>query len=146
MPIRTARFAELEARTMYELLRLRCTTFVVEQHCAYLDLDGRDLEPETVHLWCDQDGTPVTYLRVLREQDGSARIGRVCTAATHRGKGYAGTLVTAALALIGPAGCRIEAQAQLVDYYARFGFVVSGLEYLEDDIPHVPMHRDAPSP
>ncbi len=30
--------------------------------------------------------------------------------------------------------------------YARYGFVVDGPEYLEDDIPHVPMLREPQVP
>ncbi|MGH8964825.1 MAG: hypothetical protein ACRDXB_05785, partial [Actinomycetes bacterium] len=36
---------ELEPRTAYEVWRLRQDVFVVEQECAYPDLDGRDAEP-----------------------------------------------------------------------------------------------------
>ncbi|MNY78694.1 putative acyltransferase [compost metagenome] len=35
----------------------------------------------------------------------------------------------------------LSAQAHLQDYYGRYGFVVSGVEYLEDDIPHIGMRR-----
>ena len=44
--------------------------FVVEQHCAYPELDGRDLEPGTVHLWVGPDGAPVAALRLLAEPGG----------------------------------------------------------------------------
>jgi ElaA protein len=36
----------------------------------------------------------------------------------------------------------MHAQAQLAGWYATFGFSVSGDEYLDDGIPHVPMRRD----
>src|SRR5690606_34048120 len=79
--VRVASFAELDAPTLYRLLKLRVDVFVVEQKCAYPELDGRDLEPETRHLWIeDGAGAPLAYLRVLREPDGAARIGRVVTA------------------------------------------------------------------
>lgn len=45
----------------------------------------------------------------------------------------------AVLAEIGGAGCRLNAQAHLKDMYGKLGFVVSGDEFLEDEIPHVPM-------
>ncbi|MBX5484972.1 MAG: GNAT family N-acetyltransferase, partial [Myxococcaceae bacterium] len=38
--LRVAAFDELDAYTLYALLRLRAEVFVVEQECAYLDLDG----------------------------------------------------------------------------------------------------------
>ena len=60
---------------------MRQDVFVVEQQCLYADVDGRDLEPDTVQVWAvDEDGSVVATLRVLREPDGTARIGRVATA------------------------------------------------------------------
>jgi ElaA protein len=142
MIVRKARFTELDAATLYALLKLRCEVFVVEQQCGYLDLDGRDLEPETLHLWLSQGELPVAYLRILREADGSARIGRVVTEPANRGSGKATQLLNQALDLIGPAtSCVIAAQAHLTEYYSRFGFLVTGAEYLEDGIRHVDMVR-----
>ncbi|MGY3515868.1 GNAT family N-acetyltransferase [Micromonospora sp. PTRAS2] len=48
---RIASFAELDARTLHDLLRLRVDVFVVEQRCPYPELDGRDVEPGTRHVW-----------------------------------------------------------------------------------------------
>ena len=48
-----AAFADLDAATLYALLRLRADVFVVEQDCAYPELDGRDTEPGTRHVWFD---------------------------------------------------------------------------------------------
>ena len=87
------------------------------------ELDGRDCESATEHLWYDDSGEPVAYLRIMRDPDGSARIGRVCTAATHRGRGYAGRLVAHALARIGPdTACSLAAQSHLAGFYRAYGF------------------------
>ena len=68
----TALFEQLDIATLYRLLRLRVDVFVVEQHCAYPELDGRDAEPDAAHLWLtDGDNSaPLGYLRVLTEPDG----------------------------------------------------------------------------
>ena len=59
-------FAEIEPRTLYGILRLRAEVFVVEQACAYLDLDGRDLEPATRQLWIEAEaGAVIATARVL---------------------------------------------------------------------------------
>jgi ElaA protein len=139
--LRSAAFADLDARTAYLLWQLRETVFVVEQECAYLDLDGRDLEPETRHLWVEDDGQVVAYLRLLTEPDGGCRIGRVLTAVSHRGRGLAERLVRAALDEVGARRCRLDAQAHLEGWYARLGFERCGEDFLEDGIPHVPMQR-----
>jgi ElaA protein len=140
--LRTASFDELDARTAYELWRLRESVFVVEQECAYQELDGRDLEPGTRHVWASVDGgTPVGYLRVL--DDGPhARIGRVLVAAEHRGAGLAATLMAAALELVGSRASVLDAQSHLAGWYTRFGYRPDGEEFVEDGIPHVPMRRD----
>ncbi|TCB90750.1 GNAT family N-acetyltransferase [Micromonospora zingiberis] len=140
--LRVAGFADLDARTFHDLLRLRIDVFVVEQECAYPEIDGRDVEPGTRHLWLAHDGAPLAYLRILADPGGVARIGRVVVAPTARGGGHAGRLMHAALAEIGDRPCVLDAQSHLVGFYARHGFTVSGPEYVEDGIPHTPMRRN----
>ena len=103
--VRRARYADLDPVTAYRIFALREQVFIVEQDCVYADLDGRDVEPGTVHLWIESDDAPVSYLRVLDEGD-HARIGRVVTDAVHRGRGLGAVLVRAALGEIGPAAGR----------------------------------------
>ncbi|HEX2771719.1 MAG TPA: GNAT family N-acetyltransferase [Micromonosporaceae bacterium] len=137
-----ARFADLDARTLHDLLRLRGDVFVVEQECAYPDIDGRDIEPQTRHLWLARNGAPVAYLRILVDAGGVARIGRVAVAKAARGEGLAGRLMDEALTLVGDRTCVLEAQSYLVAFYARYGFAVTGAKYVDDGIPHVPMRRE----
>ncbi|MEN3304031.1 MAG: ElaA protein [Micromonosporaceae bacterium] len=136
-----AAFNELDTVTLYGLLRLRVDVFVVEQRCPYPELDGKDLEPGTQHLWLEDAGTPSAYLRLLRQPDGLARIGRVCVAEKLRGTGAAKLLMRSALDLIGSQPSTLDAQAYLVGFYAGFGYAASGPEYMDDGIPHVPMER-----
>jgi ElaA protein len=142
--LRTARFADLDTTTLYALLKLRVDVFVVEQESPYPDLDGRDTDPDAVHLWLERDGAPAAYLRILTDPDGAARIGRVVVAAEARGDRLAGRLMTAALDLIGDRPAALEAQSYLADFYRRFGFVATAPEYVEDGIPHLPMRRVGP--
>ncbi len=143
MEILSRLFEELDGRTAYLLWQLRAEVFVVEQACAYGDLDGRDLEPETRHVFAQAGDRPVAYLRILEEPDGTARIGRVCVAADHRAAGLAARLMQVALSDIGARESVLEAQSHLERWYARLGYVVTGPEYLDDGIPHVPMRRPA---
>jgi len=157
--IRDAGPEALAPRTLYRILRLRCEVFVVEQACPYLDLDGRDLEPSTIHVWADPDPAAPTVaaaLRVVRDQaavrdpavrdraargQAAVRVGRVATAAAWRRRGLASALVDHALGLAGPAPVVLDAQAHLVEWYRRWGFEPAGAGFLEDGIPHVPMRR-----
>lgn len=143
--LRTASFRDLDTTALYAILRLRSDVFVVEQECVYADLDGRDAEPGTRHLWFSRAGEIRAYLRIL--DDGEVqRIGRVVTAPAARGAGLAGRLVDHALTVIGNRPSVLDAQAHLVGFYAKFGYSQTGPEYIEDGIPHVPMFRAAPQP
>jgi ElaA protein len=135
-----ASFDELDPRTAYLLWQLREQVFVVEQECAYAELDGRDLEPGTRHLWAAEDGLPVGYVRLLDDGD-RVRVGRVLVAPGHRGTGLADRLVETALDEIGERPSYLHAQTPLVGWYTRHGYVVDGEEYVEDGIPHTPMSR-----
>ena len=139
--LRTASFRDLDTTTLYAILKLRADVFVVEQECAYGDLDGRDDEPGTRHLWFARDGEVRAYLRVLSDGDVE-RIGRVVTAKSARGAGLAGRLMTEALRVVGNRPSVLDAQAHLADFYARYGYRPTGPEFLEDGIPHLPMRRE----
>jgi ElaA protein len=141
--VRTASFRDLEIGTLYALLKLRSEVFVVEQECHYQDLDGRDDEPGTRHLWISRGDEIRAYLRIL--DDGEVqRIGRVVTAKDARGAGLAGRLMTEALTIIGNRPSVLDAQAHLAGFYARYGYRPTGPEFLEDGIPHLPMRRAEP--
>lgn len=143
--LRVASFRDLDTTTLYAILRLRGDVFVVEQKCFYADLDGRDLEPGTRHVWIAEGDDILAYLRILDDGDRE-RIGRVLTAPAARGAGHAKRLMAEALTVIGNRPSVLDAQAHLVGFYASFGYEQTGPEYLEDGIPHVPMVREAPRP
>ena len=134
---------DLDATTLYELLKLRVEVFVVEQATPYPELDGRDLLAETRHFWLEgSDGEVISTLRLMEEHPGGQkgfRIGRVCTKKSARGHAHASRLLQAALAEVGDYPCRINAQTYLEDMYRHHGFVRDGEEFLDDGIPHVPM-------
>ncbi|MFI6999453.1 GNAT family N-acetyltransferase [Nocardia sp. NPDC050175] len=135
---------DLDTATLYQLLKLRVEVFVVEQKCAYPELDGLDLLPETRHFWLDDEGEVIATLRLLEEhEDGvkSFRIGRLCTVPPARGHGYTTRLLQAALAEVGSATVRLNAQSYLIDMYAKHGFQPDGEEFDEDGILHTPMRK-----
>lgn len=138
-PPRDEPFAALDTVTLYAIARLRADVFVVEQACAYPDLDGRDIEPATRHVWWDEGDGPLAYLRVLTEPDGRVRVGRVVTAASARRRGLADLLLRHVLATTGARPMVLDAQAHLVSWYRRHGFEPTGPHHLADGIPHVPM-------
>ncbi len=47
-------FQDLALEELYALLMVRSEVFVVEQECAYQDIDGDDLQ--SIHLWLTKGG------------------------------------------------------------------------------------------
>lgn len=150
------RWAELDATLAYRLLALRAEVFVVEQSCAYLDLDGKDLRADTLHVFATRGSSESidigAYLRVVPPHVSFAEpsLGRVVTAPSARGGGLGHELVRRGISALQAewpgSPIRIGAQAHLQRYYAAHGFVVDSDPYLEDGIPHVEMLRPAPNP
>jgi ElaA protein len=138
--IRVASFRDLDNTTLYAILKLRVDVFVVEQECPYPELDGRDDEPGTRHVWLQRGDEILAYLRIL-DDGGTERIGRVVTAPAARHGGHGSRLMEHALTVVGNRPAVLGAQAHLAGFYARFGFEIAGDRYVEDGIPHVPMKR-----
>lgn len=138
---------DLGKEQLYAILCLRAEVFVVEQQCVYLDLDGQDLEGDTHHLMAWSGDQLVAYLRLLDPDlhGGDVVIGRVLVAPGARGTGLGHQMMDEALKQAQKQWPEVpiylSAQAHLQGYYGRYGFVVAGEEYLEDDIPHIGMRR-----
>ena len=136
-------FHELTLDELYEIIKIRSAVFVVEQNCVYQDID--DLDKAALHLWLEEDGEIVSYLRVLPPETvrKEAAIGRVL--ATKRRKGYATALLKEALRAIeerfGTDTVYLEAQTYARGLYEKLGFRQISEEFLEDGIPHIKMLR-----
>lgn len=138
------KFDELTLDELYGILKARAAIFVVEQSCAYQDLDGKDKEAYHVFLR-DSDGI-AAYLRVLPAGMvcETPVIGRVIT--VKRGIGLGSVLLRAGVEVakerLGAKCITISAQSYAIGFYEKGGFRVVSDEYLEDGIPHVRMIRD----
>jgi len=65
--VNSSAFEELSVERLYEILRLRVEVFVVEQQCAYSEIDA--LDSEALHLWIDDhDGLTTNGPWVLSAQ------------------------------------------------------------------------------
>lgn len=144
-------FEELSTLELYEIMKFRQAVFVVEQKCAYQDVD--DLDKMAWHLIGSKPGSEgrqvVAYLRVVYpgEKFSEPSIGRVLTVSSSRGTGLGKELISEALKRLSiqysSAPIRISAQAYLKDFYAAFGFKAVSDVYDEDGIPHIEMLRDS---
>lgn len=136
-------FDELTIEELFEIYKLRSAVFVVEQQCVYQDID--DLDKAALHLWLEEDGNILSYLRILppgtvREE---AAIGRVLSVV--RRKGYATMLLKEAIRVIrerfGTDAVYLEAQTYAKELYEKLGFRQISEEFLEDGIPHIKMQK-----
>lgn len=137
------RWSELTTDRLYQVVKLRQDVFIVEQACAYPDLDGTD--PSAWHLLGHVDDALVAYLRFYApgELRPEAVIGRVITSGAVRGQGYGRVLMEQGarevFAYFGPTAVWLGAQVRQQGFYESLGYRVCGPGYDEDGIPHVPM-------
>ena len=61
-PVIIKSFEELNKAELYQIIQLRIAVFIVEQDCPYPDLD--DMDQDAQHLWIEDAGEIVCYLRV----------------------------------------------------------------------------------
>ncbi len=142
-------FAQLAARDLFEVLKLRVDVFVVEQRCAYRELDEYDRHPEVRHLsGYDESGQLIAYSRLLPPglRYREVNFGRFVVRKDWRKQGIGHQLLQATSKEISSAwpqaSIRISAQDYLQRFYSQYGFIRVSDVYLEDGISHVEMVKE----
>ena len=137
---------ELSTLALFDILKLRQSVFVVEQECAYPDIDDTDSAAQ--HL-CgyNESGALLAYARLIKPGVSypEASIGRVVISASARGLRLGEALMQQALLemarLFPNQVIKIGAQEHLEKFYTSLGFERSSAMYIEDGIPHIHMLR-----
>lgn len=137
-------FNEFTPQGLYDVMKLRTDVFVVEQTCAYPELDNKD---QVSKHFCgyNSDGELIAYTRILPPGISytEASIGRVVVAESARDKKYGKVLMKLSIDitqnLYPEADIRIGAQCYLEKFYTDLGFNTKSEPYLEDGIPHIEM-------
>ena len=143
MKITVFKYQDLGQERLYEILKLRLEVFVVEQKCAYQDLDNKD--EKALHLVGEENNKIIAYTRIFRKGDffKNSSIGRVLVKKEYRNKDYGRIIMRRSIEKLkeNPKEEKIELSAQkyLLKFYSELGFEKKGEEYLEDNIPHVKM-------
>ena len=143
MKITVFKYQDLGQERLYEILKLRLEVFVVEQKCAYQDLDNKD--EKALHLVGEENNKIIAYTRIFRKGDffKNSSIGRVLVKKEYRNKDYGRKIMISSIEKLKkePKEEKIELSAQkyLLKFYSELGFEKIGEEYLEDNIPHVKM-------
>jgi ElaA protein len=137
------RFGDFDSQTLFEYLRLRQAVFVVEQQCAYPDMDDLDVQSHHLLGWSGNQIAACLRLVPPTLKYAEPSLGRVITAKFARGTGVGHALLgqglKGAMDLYPGLSNRIGAQAHLQGYYAQHGFVRVSEPYDEDGIAHVDM-------
>lgn len=137
-------FTELTADELFEIYKLRCTVFIVEQTCIYQDVD--DFDRIAYHLWLRDEEGIQAYSRVLPQGATfpEASLGRVI--AVKRRCGLGTRIVEAAIKtardMFNADILTIEAQVYARSLYEKLGFIQSSEEFVEDGIPHIQMQLE----
>lgn len=134
-------FHELTNEELFEIYKLRVSVFVVEQNCAYQEVD--DADKAAYHICLRDKAVIEGYLRVLPKgiafEDVS--IGRVI--AVKRRCGIGSRILSEGIRVakekFGAKRITIEAQVYARELYEKAGFVQNSDEFLEDGIPHIIM-------
>jgi len=147
-PIVQKSWAELTTSELYDFLKLRTDVFFVEQRIDEEELDNRDQEPETQHLWIADDAGTAAYLRIITDaapayKDARHLFGRVVVRSDRRGEGLAQLLIEEVMRLHAEHPMLLHAQQYIAPLYAKYGFEPFGEPYVEAGLPHVMMYRAA---
>jgi ElaA protein len=138
-------YNELTLNELYNILSLRTEIFIVEQNCAYQDIDFKDMKSK--HLFALNDNEIASYCRIVEkgERFEEISIGRVIVKDKYRQLGLGQQMMRIAIKYISDElhenKIRISAQSYLKQFYNSLGFEQVSEEYLEDDIPHIEMLR-----
>lgn len=149
---RVCEFAALTLEELQFIYMARQQVFVVEQECAYLDVDGCDAAASHIAAWSPDERMPLAYARLVAPgvKYTEPSIGRVLTTQGGRGLGLGQELLCRSIehlqGVYPGQGIRISAQSYLEAFYAEAGFVAHGERYLEDGIPHTEMLLSAATP
>ena len=145
-------FDELTPALLYEVLAFRQAIFVVEQRCAYPDLDGLDQQAQHLLLRvAGPDGGELAgCLRLIPFPDEArVKIGRVAVAEGSRVQGFARRMMLEALGR-----CRrdypdfavmLTGQTYLAPFYESLGLVTTSAPYDDYGLSHVDMVLSANS-
>jgi len=143
----TVAFHDLTVDQLYRALRLRAQVFVVEQECAYLDID--DLDPHSHHMMLWRDNTLCAYQRCLPPGVSypQSSIGRIVVDPKLRGESLGKKLVQRGIDFNMTTwpdnDIVINAQAHLEAFYGTLGFAGEGDTHWEDGILHRHMRYTA---
>ncbi len=139
-------FSDLTKEELYNILSLRSEVFIVEQNCAYQDIDQKD--QFALHVFLKKNNQIIAYTRIFKPNDyfEYSSIGRVVVLKKERASKIGSQIMSFSIKKIeeifNETKIKISAQKHLINFYEKLGFIAIGEEYLEDGIPHIAMIKN----
>lgn len=138
MELVVKRTKDLSNIELLHILEERIKVFVVEQKCAYQEIDKDD--EEALHIILKDENHIAAYTRIVDRQSHIS-FGRVLVAQNYRMRVFGRNIVQKTIDIINEkysgSLISISGQAYLKSFYESFGFKGVSDIYLEDDIPHI---------
>jgi len=137
------KWEEIARDELFAMYKLRTDIFVVEQGCAYPEVD--DYDKQVAHLFAYADGQLAAYSRLCPPNSvyPEASLGRVLCHKNFRGKGLGRELVARSLKQLKKdfpnEAIKAQAQQYLEGFYQSFGFKTITKPYLDAGVVHVDM-------
>ena len=139
-------FSDLTKEELYNILSLRSEVFIVEQNCAYQDIDQKD--QFALHVFIKKNNQIIAYTRIFKPNDyfEYSSIGRVVVLKKERASKIGSQIISFSIKKIeeifNETKIKISAQKYLIPFYKKLGLTTIGEEYLEDGIPHIAMIKN----
>ena len=131
----------MNARELFEIYKVRVAVFVVEQKCAYQEVD--DMDREAYHFWLEDDDGIEAYLRLMPAGVARAEVSLGRVIAVKRRCGLGSKIVAEGIRFakekLEASEIVIEAQTYVRKMYESLGFRAESEEFLEDGIPNIRM-------
>jgi predicted GNAT family N-acyltransferase len=144
----TIKLVETEAE-MEGALGVRFRVFVGEQRVP-MEEELDEIDATATHAIVLNDNEVVATGRVFyRDEDSAARIGRMAVDVEYRRQGIGGRLLQFLedeATTQGVSTYILNAQVYVKDFYSAHGYTERGEEFLEADIVHVLMRKEAANP
>lgn len=122
---------------------VRMEVFVGEQQVPPEE-EMDELDDAAVHVLALLDGQPVGTGRLILEDGGTARIGRMAVLQPFRGRGLGGAILRRLMDLARERDVRVvrlAGQLHAIPFYEHFGFVAYGDVFLDAGIEHRMMEQ-----
>lgn len=124
-------------------IEIRLEVFVAEQNVP-LEEERDEYDATALHFLATEDGAALATARViLKNNNATAKIGRVAVRKPARGRGIGAALIRHIEKEVPATEYLLDAQSHALAFYERLGYAAYGDEFMDAGIPHFHMRKTA---